>query len=323
MNMPKISVIVPCHNAASTIRACVQSILASSYPDFECIVVDDASLDGSVESLKGLNCRLIRLPANAGPGASRNAGAREARGEILAFTDADCRVPPQWLSRIREALDDSTGAVSAGYNQPLNREPLALFQFYDTLFRQRNTPELIETCISANLGLTKKVFEEVGGFLPQYYGEDTSLGLAISRKYTIKWDRNNGVAHYFNAGLRKFFIKHLRWTMGLVPIACANRNMPSKKTTWSFPEIARNLIFLAGFYISVLLFCFLPFGGMAALLLLAAYILNNSVFFYFVARRENYKTALKLLLFMPVRDSAWLCGLSLGTLKIIFRRSTS
>jgi len=312
MIVPKISVIVPCHNAARTIRGCVQSILACSYPDFECIVVDDNSSDQSAQLIKDLNCRTICLQTNTGPGASRNAGAQEAHGTILAFADADCQVGPQWLERISADLNDGTAAVSAGYDQTLNQETLALFQFYDTLFRQRNTPEFIETCISANFACTKKVFEETGGFLPKFFGEDTSLGLAISHKHKIKWDKNNGVAHYFDGTLKKYFAKHIHWMAGLVPIACEQKNFPARKATWSVGEIVGNLLLLAAFYLSVLLVLVKPAFWMVPVLLLAAYVLNNGTFFNFITRHENRKTALRLLLFMPVRDTAWLCGLSLG-----------
>ncbi|MBF0504194.1 MAG: glycosyltransferase family 2 protein [Candidatus Omnitrophica bacterium] len=320
MSTPKISVIVPCHNARNTIQTCVKSILACSYPHFECIVVDDVSTDDSCELLKNLNCRIIRLPSNAGPGASRNAGAREASGRILVFTDADCRVEPEWLNRIISSLTDGTAAVSAGYHKSQNRETFALFQFYDTLFRQRNTPDFIDICISANFGCTKKAFDESGGFLPAFFGEDTALGLAISRKHKIKWDKNNGVAHYFNTSLNKYFAKHIQWMAGLVPIAWAQKDFLKRKATWSNHEIAGNLLLMAGFYLSVLLILVNPACWAFPVLLMALYGIVNAPFLNFIARYENYKTALGLFLFMPMRDTAWLLGLCLGAGRLLFKK---
>ena len=95
----KISVIVPVHNAARYLRQCVESILAQTVCDLELILVDDGSTDASptiCDSYARLDrrVRVIHTP-NAGVSAARNKGIDSARGEFIAFADADDAMPPR------------------------------------------------------------------------------------------------------------------------------------------------------------------------------------------------------------------------------------
>jgi peptidoglycan/LPS O-acetylase OafA/YrhL len=88
--VPRVSVIVPAHNAAAHVRTAVGSVLAQTWQDLELLVVDDGSTDGTHKLLAGYGARLrVLRQANAGPAAARNHGLREARGEYVAFLDAD------------------------------------------------------------------------------------------------------------------------------------------------------------------------------------------------------------------------------------------
>jgi len=106
------SVVVPVWNARATLRRTVETALAQSYREFELIVVDDGSTDGSIEMLAGLDDKRLRIVAqsNAGPGAARNRGIAEARHDWVAFLDADDLWLPDHLAeldRIRTAYPDS------------------------------------------------------------------------------------------------------------------------------------------------------------------------------------------------------------------------
>lgn len=112
-----ISVVVPAYNAMRTIKACVESLrkLSPESPTHELIVVDNGSNDGTGECLRHYpDVRLVEESAVRGPAAARNAGARAAMGDILAFTDADCIVTPDWLINGSAPLADPRICAVAG-----------------------------------------------------------------------------------------------------------------------------------------------------------------------------------------------------------------
>lgn len=101
---PLISVIIPVYNAEPFLPACLDSVLHQDYPSFEILVIDDGSTDGSAAVIDRYAARDPRIVAlhqsNAGVSAARNRGLDEARGEYVAFVDADDRVTPTYLSHL-------------------------------------------------------------------------------------------------------------------------------------------------------------------------------------------------------------------------------
>jgi len=111
--MPAVSVVVPAYNAAAFIEATVRSVLIQSWSDFEIIVVDDKSTDDTLAIVERIaagdpRVRVLALPVNHGaPAAPRNFGVKVARGEWLAFLDADDLWHPRKLETQMAALAKS------------------------------------------------------------------------------------------------------------------------------------------------------------------------------------------------------------------------
>ena len=87
----KISVVIPLYNKQNCIRETLRSVLNQSYTDFEVLVVDDASTDGSLEVVREFSDKRLRIieKPNSGVSATRNAGIATAANEWIAFLDAD------------------------------------------------------------------------------------------------------------------------------------------------------------------------------------------------------------------------------------------
>ena len=97
-----LSVIVPVYNAQATLSRLLESLSIQSYKDFEVIIIDDCSIDDTFQIARSYPFRIIQLSKNHGPAYCRNIGARNAKGDILAFTDSDCRVDKNWLKNIQK-----------------------------------------------------------------------------------------------------------------------------------------------------------------------------------------------------------------------------
>lgn len=95
-----ISVVIPLYNKEKQIACTLQSVFEQTFQDFEIVVVDDGSTDNSVEEVEKFTDSRIRLihQTNAGVSAARNRGIEEARGELIAFLDADDEWMPEYLA---------------------------------------------------------------------------------------------------------------------------------------------------------------------------------------------------------------------------------
>jgi GT2 family glycosyltransferase len=104
----KISVIIPNWNGLTYLETCLESLKKQTYPDFEVIVVDNGSTDGSVSFLKAKYSslvRLIELSENTGFDRATNIGISKAQGEFIATLNNDTETDPQWLQELIKGMD--------------------------------------------------------------------------------------------------------------------------------------------------------------------------------------------------------------------------
>lgn len=199
---PLFSVIIPAYNREKFVGAALCSVMAQTYTDWECIVVDDGSTDGtrfSVQMIHGILKGLaekekmpeprIRLiaQANGGPGAARNRGAAEAKGKYLAFLDSDDLWMPWTLETYREGLEKADWPeYLAGplrlFSQEAEvkvwgQEPLEMDLFPDAICacaQGQVVAGVPMTVVSA------QAFQRVGGFLEdRLNAEDHDLTLRL------------------------------------------------------------------------------------------------------------------------------------------------
>lgn len=116
--MPRVSVIIPTYNRCAYVQEAIDSVLAQTYTDYEIIVIDDGSTDGTGEALRERYGGRIRyvLQDNQRQSAARNTGVRMAEGELLAFLDSDDRFLPFYLQEQVAALaaNPNCGLVCCG-----------------------------------------------------------------------------------------------------------------------------------------------------------------------------------------------------------------
>jgi len=218
-----LSIIVPVYNATKTLPKLLASIGNQSYQDFELIIVDDCSTDGTPEIAQTYPCKLIRLPQNHGPAFCRNIGARNAIGNLLVFTDSDCEVAPDWLQNIqRHFSENETEAVMGKLVLPsstLLGDSISAIGFpaggaigFDKIWRvdKDGFTDSLSTC---NCAIRKDVFNNLGGFdesFPYPAGEDSVLAYNIRKfNYRIKYCSDVLVYHQARDSLLDF----LKWQL--------------------------------------------------------------------------------------------------------------
>ncbi len=158
MSAPAISVIIPARDAQATLAATLRGLGTQRFEGrFEVIVVDDGSRDATLAIALGSEVvsRVVAAPGS-GPARARNAGAAVARGELLAFLDADCRPTPGWLAAGRQALGRAD--LAPGETRPRPDQPCGPFD--RTLSVVGGSPLFH----GANLFVRRDLFERLGGF---------------------------------------------------------------------------------------------------------------------------------------------------------------
>jgi GT2 family glycosyltransferase len=174
---PVVSVVVATHNRAERLRALLDSLRAQTFTDFEVVVCDDASSDETPRVLAGaggLELVALRNERSGGPARARNRGWREARGELIAFTDDDCVPTPGWLEAGVRAWRGDPEGFFQGPVGPIEAERDRLGAFSYTILIEGPTP--VYEC--ANIFYPRAVLERIGGFDESYgrTGEDVDLG---------------------------------------------------------------------------------------------------------------------------------------------------
>ncbi|MFD2093371.1 glycosyltransferase [Blastococcus deserti] len=115
---PPLSVVVCAYNEARLLDECLRSLECLDYPDLEVVVCDDGSTDGTLEIARRYPFRTLALP-HGGLSAARNAGARAARGEYVAYLDADAHCHPAWPYHLVLSMQDEGVVAAGGPNLPV------------------------------------------------------------------------------------------------------------------------------------------------------------------------------------------------------------
>ncbi len=226
---PVVSVIIPLYNGADTITPVMEALYQSSFDNFEVVVIHDCSRDNSAEVLAELNqkypFRLFEFPENRGVSKARNTGAREARGEILLFIDADCIVQPETIERCVAALrqGDSIQVGGAYTKDAWDKDFFSNFQslYIHHVETKNEHPDYIATHCMA---IRKKTYEEFGGFKEDYFighaasVEDVELShRLIAAGHQLSRPANIQIQHMFRFNLgksvRNAVKKSKYWTM--------------------------------------------------------------------------------------------------------------
>ena len=180
MSRPVVSVVLPVYNGERFIAHALNSVFAQDYDALDVVVVDDGSTDGTAAVLARYDGRIrVFAQENAGPAAARNTGLRHARGEVLAFIDADDLWHPRKLELQLNELaaapeaDISVCHVRNFWNgDPGEEREVLRARQYETV----NEGGVVQAAL-----VRRAVFDEIGAFDPRLrFGEDSDFYVRVA-----------------------------------------------------------------------------------------------------------------------------------------------
>lgn len=217
----RTSVVIPAHNAEATLAACIEGCLCQSESACEVIVVDDGSTDETGRVAQAFPVHYVRQD-NRGPAAARNRGAQEARGDVIAFTDADCVPDARWLAGLAAGFDEGVVAVGGAYGIVNPGHWLARMVHEEIAARHAHLEGDVDFLGSFNVAYRKAAFDAVGGFdasFPCASGEDNDLAYRLQDVGgRLRFTREAVVAHHHATRLLPYLrtqARHGYWRMKL------------------------------------------------------------------------------------------------------------
>jgi lipopolysaccharide/colanic/teichoic acid biosynthesis glycosyltransferase/glycosyltransferase involved in cell wall biosynthesis len=290
-----ISVIIPAKDAEQTLGECLQAMLHQDNMqfghDYEVIVVDDGSTDRTAEIAENYPVCVIRQ-ANAGPATARNKAVRNAKGNLLAFTDADCAPSPNWLVKLTHPFDEPEivgvkGAYRTHQTDLVPRFVQLEYEYKDARMRDLPSIDFIDTFSAA---YRKDVFMQNNGFDESFKHpavEDIEFSFRLARKgYHMAFEPDATVFHQHDRNLAEYL--HRKYKIGFWGAHMlhwtAEKLISDARTAFT----QRLEIVLLAILLVILPFIAIwPFyASLALLAALAFFLLITSPFQAFIAKRD-------------------------------------
>lgn len=203
MSLPFFSIVIPLYNKEKYIRNTIKSVLNQTFQDFEIVVVNDGSKDGSVEVIRAIKDIRVRLfeQENAGVSVARNKGIKESKSEYIVFLDADDLWLPEFLQTIYDLIlkFPDAGLYATAYKKrksngeeyginiqglPSNKHSCIIPNYFESIIKGDFVVWTSATCIP------KKVFIDNNIWFPagEKYGEDQYVWARVAMEYMIAYD---------------------------------------------------------------------------------------------------------------------------------------
>lgn len=322
-----ISVIVPAYNRADELKELLDSFSRLEYPrdQYELIIADDGSTDGTARLIEQLS-DTTNLPfkyysqPNKGPGAARNLGMENARGDFFIFVDSDVTVPADWLTNIARAINEEQADAFGGPDTFRDDFPALLkaINYSMTSFittgglRGRKGRKLARFYPrSFNMGLSRALWQKIGGFGSLRHGQDIEFSNRIIRSGAkVIYVADAPVFHKRRTNLRRFYRQVFNW--GVARVNLFKLDPAMFEPLHAMPAVA-TLLVMAVVLLSLVsdFFRFLFLAGLGAAVLILIYSLYDAVRMY-----RQIGPALYLPLVMP----AQIFGYGLGFIYNFIRR---
>lgn len=342
----RITVVIPACNAGDSLEGCLRSLDKQLLPPYEIIVADDSSTDQTEQILAQFNVRYLRSDKRLGAGATRARGAKEARGDVIAFLDADCQAPKDWLLKIYDEFekDPELGGIGGKYEH----------EFVDSLTGRLSQLEeeyvhhvfkdhpLEASPPGGNCAFKREVWEQARSQKELLFfngiasGEDSVLFDDLRSKCKIKFSYDISVFH-LEPGQARYFKRHYNRGYSRTTIV-ANALTSNCDTRLTFAAYGGWRLFFASLLILICLVSaisipFFSASFVPSLVLLISFlghIYLSSRFFHFVKSLDKQLPLLKRCGFLRrqslrgllfLRSCLWIAGSMHGYIQYLRLKS--
>ncbi len=323
----KCSLIIPAYNAEKTIVSCLESTLdqSLSLDEYEVFVVDDGSTDKTCEIVKKYPIRLIQQ-RNHGPAEARNRGAKEAKGEILIFTDSDCELDFNFLEKIIPSVVKYPKIVGVqGSYKTKQKEFMAQFGQVEieTRYKKMKKNKYIDFIGTYAAAYKKNVFQLNGGFdtgFPVASGEDTEFSYKLHQNgHKMVLEPEAFVYHQHPTQLKHYL--RTKFYRGYWRIRLYKKH-PKKTIRDSYtPQSLKFQLLSIPFFF---FFCFLSVFNkfwLLPLLLISISFLFFSIPFFKLSKENNYSKDILIPFILFLRALFLLLGMLFGIVNELLGRN--
>jgi|HigsolmetaAR206D_1030411.scaffolds.fasta_scaffold02040_7 hypothetical protein len=326
---PTVSVVVPCYNAARTLRACLESVLAQTYQPAEVVVVDDGSTDGSRAIAEALGCRVLVQPRNRGVSAARNAGVDATSGEIVFFCDSDVALAPDAIANAVAILvaNPQVGAVHGTYDpEPLIDDgPVERYRILHAVHWRRRHAGEVRTVIFAIAALRRDVLRAVGPLHEQLRDcEDVEYSARLARHTRVVLTDSVVGRHDDGSRLGQILAEQWRRAVPLVPLAlAAGRTDGVRLERANHPVgVLAAALLPPGLLLALLAPVLTPWLLAVPVALLGAFVLADPALLRFVSARRGVPFTLYFLGVHLLVHLVLVTGMAFGALRWLCRPRT-
>jgi len=325
LHPPMISVIVPAYNRADEVEKFLYSFEKQSAKNFEIIIVDDGSTDNTktvVETHKHKLDLKYFFHQNEGPGAARNLGMENAKGDILVFIDSDCTVPEDYINNLTHHLENENFDAFGGpdtchknFSPFLKAINYSMTSFIGTGGTRGSKGKQLAKYYprSFNMGIKRNVYEQIGGMNALRHGQDMEFSNRVfNAGFKVSFLSDVKVYHKRRTNLKKFFKQIFNW--GVTRINLGRIDPKMLKPIHFLPAVALLGYFISlilTFYIPLFLWLFLGESILLILILLFAFIQSS-------LKNKSFLVGVLSIITLLTQIIAYGAGLLTGVMKSIF-----
>jgi glycosyltransferase involved in cell wall biosynthesis len=318
----EISIIIPAYNAQKTINKCLDSLLHQSINKsrYEIIVIDDGSTDTTLQRIKEYEGVRVITQTNQGPAAARNLGAREAKGEKLLFTDADCKPDFHWVEEMIKPLANPDIVGVKGIYVTEQKEIIARFVQieYEDKYDKMRRVEFIDFVDTYSAAFRRGIFINMGGFdisFPVACIEDIDFSFKLANKgYKMVFNPKAVVCHRHPSTIKDYVKKKYKFAYWRL---VSSMNNPTKVVNDSHtPQVMKLQVILSAFIILGVPFCFVFKSGFIFFISVLVIYCVSTLPFVIKASRKDIFVGLLSIFLLFLRSIAQFMGLMAGAHRI-------